>query len=249
MTAFEDIEVSVVLPTYNEKENIGDLIMEISCYLSKDFPGRYEIIVVDDDSPDFTCEAVQVRYADAAFVRVIRRKDDKGLASAVRRGIREARGDIIAWLDCDFSMQPHKLAQLVSKVKDGYDIVVGSRFVRGGRDVRALSDSLLAAVLSRALNYFASFMLGWTFKDYTSGFAAARRRVFENIQIHGDYGDYFIEFIHTCRRLGYRVIEIPYFCLPRREGRSKTYFNLITYLKKGWPYVALIFRLKFRGKK
>ena len=151
----------------------------------------------------------------------------------------------MAWLDCDFSMPPYKLAELVNNVSGGCDICVGSRFIAGGKDVRGPADSWVAVILSRMMNYSISLLLGYSFKDYTSGFVAAKKNIFNKVQIKGDYGEYFIDFIYTACRNGYRVIEIPYYCLPRRKGISKTGNNLVDYLKKGWKYILLTFTLKF----
>ena len=241
-----NFKVSIILPTYNERENINDLIAEIRLYISTHIGGFFEFIVVDDDSPDLTWKIAGDHFKDNPHVKVIRRTDRRGLATAIQKGIEEARGDIIAWMDCDFSMPPYKLIELIQKINEGYDIAVGSRFVKGGKDVRGPTDSLSAVILSRLMNYFISLVLGGSFKDYTSGFAAVKREVFEKIKIDGDYGEYFIDFIYNARMQGYKIIEIPYYCLPRRKGISKTGNNMADYFKKGWKYILLTLKLKFR---
>lgn len=239
-------EVSIILPTYNERKNIVDLIAEIGLYITNHTGKSFEFIVVDDDSPDKTWEVVQKHYMADSRINVIRRQAEKGLASAIGRGIQEARGNIIAWLDCDFSMPPYKLAELINKIYDGYDIVVGSRFIERGKDVRGPTDSWSAVILSRAMNWFISVVLGHSFKDYTSGFVAAKKGVFDKVKFKGDYGEYFIDFIYRSHRQGYKIIEIPYYCLPRRAGTSKTGANLVDYIKRGWKYILLTLDLKFR---
>lgn len=239
-------EISVILPTYNERENIGDLINELILYLSKYISNDFEFLVVDDDSPDKTWEEVEKYFGREPRVRLIRRFQRRSLASAIYKGIEESKGNIICWLDCDFSMPPYKLVELVKKVSEGYDVAVGSRFIKGGKDVRGATDSWLAAILSQITNYFISLLLGSSFKDYTSGFAAARKEIFKAIQIKGDYGEYFIDFIYNARNRGYKIIEVPYYCLPRRRGSSKTNNNWIDYLKNGWKYILLTLRLKLK---
>ncbi len=238
-------EVSIILPTYNEKENINDLISEIDLYIRNSSVKNYEFILIDDNSPDRTWEQVERKFQKDPNVRVIRRMQERGLASAIWTGIQAARGDIVAWMDCDFSMPPFKLTSLINKVYEGYDICVGSRFVKGGRDVRGSADSWIAVILSRAMNCSISLLLGSSFKDYTSGFVAAKRKIFNKIKIKGDYGEYFIDFIYQTHRAGYKIIEIPYYCVPRRNGLSKTGNSLIEYFKRGWKYVFLTLRLKF----
>lgn len=241
-------EVSIILPTYNERENINDLICETSLYITNHLRTNYEFIIVDDDSPDKTWEIVQKHFGTDSKVKVIHRTDQKGLASAIWTGIQASRGNIVAWMDCDFSMPPYKLAELINKVYEGYDIAVGSRFIKDGRDVRGPADSWIVVILSRVMNYFISFTLGYSFKDYTSGFVAVRKNVFDKIRIKGDYGEYFIDFIYRARKNGYNIIEIPYYCVPRRAGASKTGANLIDYLKRGWRYILLTISLRFRGR-
>lgn len=239
------MDISVILPTYNERENINDLIFELNYYLSKYVNKSFEFIVVDDDSPDKTWEIVQKHYATDSGVKVIRRTGERGLPSAIWRGIQEAKGDIVAWMDCDFSMPSYRLAELINKVYDGYDICVGSRHIEGGKDVRGPTDSWAAVILSWIMNNFIAFVLEHSFKDYTSGFVAARKTVFDKIKIKGAYGEYFIDFIYNACKQGYKIIEIPYYCVPRRTGISKTGSCLIDYLKKGWKYILLTLKLKF----
>ncbi|MBU2541444.1 MAG: glycosyltransferase [Candidatus Omnitrophica bacterium] len=238
--------ISIILPTYNEAENITDLICEIELYIKNNIGVSPEFIVVDDDSPDRTWEIAQNYFDANDNVKVIRRVNQKGLASAIWTGIQAAKGNLVAWMDCDFSMPPFKLVELINKVHEGYDICVGSRFIKGGKDIRGPVDSWIAVILSRAMNSSISFLLGSSFKDYTSGFVVARREIFEKIKFQGYYGEYFIDFIFKARQYGYKIIEIPYYCAPRRSGISKTGSNMMDYISKGWKYILLTLRLKFR---
>lgn len=240
--------ISVILPTYNEKENISDLISELVLYLSKYISSDFELLVIDDNSPDNTADEVRDHFSGDRRIKVIPRKEKPGLALSIKRGIEESRGSIICWMDCDFSMPPHKLVELIQKVESGYDIAVGSRFTKGGKDLRGLEESWLAALLSRMLNYFISFFLSNKFNDYTSGFVAAKSNIFKQLEIKGDYGEYFINFIYQAMRLSYKIAEVPYFCLPRRKGNSKTGVDLADYIIKGWKYIILTLRLRFRQR-
>ncbi len=239
-------EVSIIFPTYNERKNINDLVCETGLYIRNHLKIDSEFIIVDDDSPDKTWEVVEKAFGTDSNIRLIRRIGQRGLASAIWTGIQASKGDIIAWMDCDFSMPPYKLIELINKVFEGKDICVGSRFIKGGGDVRGPADSWIAVILSRAMNSFISFLLGHSFKDYTSGFVAVRKKIFDEIKIKGDYGEYFIEFIYNAFKKGYNIVEIPYYCIPRRKGISKTGSNLIDYLKKGWKYILLTLRLRFK---
>jgi dolichol-phosphate mannosyltransferase len=240
-------DVSVIFPTYNEKDNIGPLIEEILKYT----PSSTEVIVVDDNSPDGTWQVVERMRKDLPNLYLLRRMDKRGLASALREGIAFSKGEIIVWSDCDFSMPPEKVKDLLEGIAHGQDVVVGSRFVKGGgvQIVTGSNDTLLAYLMSVTLNVFIQRTLGRSFKDYTSGFIAFRRKVLENISLRGNYGEYFIDFIYRARKRGYKVLEIPYMCVERRTGVGKTGQRFFDYLKKGWKYVWLTLKLRFTKMK
>jgi dolichol-phosphate mannosyltransferase len=121
-------------------------------------------------------------------------------------------------------------------------LAVGSRYVRGGADV---GHSLVGRLFSRTINLAASLLLGWEIKDYTSGFLAVRRPIFDHITLRGDYGEYCIDLLARTRRLGFTVREVPYQCVPRQRGESKTATSAWGYIRRGWKYVVTIVRLRF----
>ncbi len=231
--------VSVILPTYNERDNIGPLIEAILRVLD----GReVQVLVVDDDSPDGTWQVVQQMAAADRRVELLRRTDERGLTSAIATGIARAAGDIVVWMDCDFSMPPEVIPALVEAVERGHDVALGSRYVRGGRDV---GHSLIGRLFSRTINLYASLLLDWAIKDYTSGFIAARREVFDHVDLRGDYGEYCIDMLYRAKRRGFRIVEIPYDCVPREAGESKTATSVWGYLRRGIKYVLTVLRLRF----
>jgi len=230
------VTVSVVLPTYNERDNIGPLIQALLSQVRE----PVEVWVVDDNSPDRTWQVVQALAEEDPRVHLLRRVGERGLTSAIAAGIAASRGDVVVWMDCDFSMPPEAVPHLVAAL-EGADVAVGSRYVRGGRDV---GHSWMARAFSRAINLFASLLLGWGVRDYTSGFIAARREVLERIPLRGDYGEYCIDLLYRAQRAGYRVVEIPYTCTERASGESKTGANALDYLRRGWKYVWTVLRLR-----
>jgi len=236
-------DVSIIFPTYNERDNIGPIILEVLKYT----PSSTEIIVVDDNSPDGTWQIVEGMQKDHPHLHLLRRIDKKGLASALRDGIASSRGEVIVWSDCDFSMPPHKIKDLLDGIAGGLDVAVGSRYVKGGgvQIVTGSNDTLLAYLMSVTLNRFIRAVLGRDFGDYTSGFIAFRRRVLDKITLRGDYGEYFIDFIFRARKMGYKVAEIPYMCVERRTGVGKTGQKFSDFIKKGWKYVWLTVKLRF----
>jgi dolichol-phosphate mannosyltransferase len=125
-------KLSLVIPTYNESRNITDIVLAVSAVLERSIPGRYELIVVDDDSPDGTWKIAQGLIARHPFLRVVRRPRERGLATAVVRGWQAARGDILGVIDADLQHPPETLTELVAAIEQGADLAVASRNVPGG---------------------------------------------------------------------------------------------------------------------
>ena len=236
-------KVSVVLPTFNEKDNILPLILDIQSQLNNQ---EYEIIVVDDDSPDGTWRIVQELEEKDDRIHILQRCGRSGLVSAISEGIDLSSGDVVVWMDADLSMPPEKIKDLLGKIDDGYDLSVASRYVPGGGMViiEKSQDSFLSVFLSLAMNVVIQRMLDSSFKDYTSGFVAVRRKVLEDIEFRGDYGEYFIDFIYRAIKKGYKIAEVPYVCGARKYGVSKTGTNIVQYLYRGRKYLWTAFRLK-----
>ncbi|ACB50631.1 probable dolichyl-phosphate-mannose synthase [Crocosphaera subtropica ATCC 51142] len=243
--------VCTILPTFNESGNITDLIERLMASVSP----PYLVLVIDDDSPDGTWKIVADMAAKAPYspeeteiksgIALVRRLQEKGLTSAIQRGIDEAiqtyNAQIITWMDCDLSMPPEDVPKLVEAIRQGgADVAVGSRWIDGGTDV---AHGLMARVLSWIINNFAMLLLGRKVHDYTSGFIAARAEVLEKIRLKGDYGEYCIDLLCRAGRLNYQMKEVPYVCVPRTSGESKTGINLWDYLSKGRKYVSTIVAL------
>jgi dolichol-phosphate mannosyltransferase len=231
-----DPRVSIVLATFNERENILETIEGIFENLGP----STEVIVVDDDSPDGTWKLAQ--DLDDPRVKVIRRVGTRGLASAFNRGIMESRGAIVGWMDADMCMPPALLPGMV-KLLDQYDVVVGSRYAPGGADDRVW----LRATASRLINGLATAVLGYGIRDYDSGFVVLRRSVFDRVTvIPTGYGAYFMEFLYTCRRKGLTVAEVPYTFRDRQKGISKSAPSLWRFFRTGVQYVTRIFVARVR---
>jgi dolichol-phosphate mannosyltransferase len=231
-----DPHVSVVLATYNERENILDTIGEVFQHVHD----SVEVIVVDDDSPDETWRIVE--GLANPNVKVIRRVSTRGLASAFNRGIIESRGQIVCWMDADMCMPPAMLPAMIDKLRE-FDLVIGSRYVEGAKDDRAA----LRVLSSRMINGLATGVLGYGIRDYDSGFVALRRTVFDKVSIiPTGYGAYFMEFLYTCRRKGLTVYEMPYVFRDRTKGISKSAPSLIRFFSTGMQYVLRIFAARLR---
>jgi len=121
--------LSVIIPTYNEAENIKMLIPRIHSVLNSN---SYEIIVVDDSSPDGTAEVAK-KLSESYPVRVFVRNQKLGLASAIVHGFQKASGNILGVIDADLQHPPENIKDFIEKIEEGYDIVIGSRYIKGGR--------------------------------------------------------------------------------------------------------------------
>ncbi|MBU1626091.1 polyprenol monophosphomannose synthase [bacterium] len=224
--------ISIILATYNEKENILDTIQNLFLYIQE----PSEIIVVDDDSPDQTWKLVE--ELNDPRVKLIRRVDTRGLASAFNRGIIESTGDIVGWMDADMCMPPSLIPVMLKRLEeDGYDIAVGSRYVEGGKDIR----HPLRVYSSRLINWFAGLILGFEVKDYDSGFVLLKRTVFNKVSIiPTGYGAYFIEFLYTAKKKGLKIVEVPYEFKDRQKGISKSAPSIWKFFVQGMGYVIRI---------
>jgi dolichol-phosphate mannosyltransferase len=228
--------VSVVLPTYNEREGIAELVSEVLA-VARRARLALEVLVVDDASPDGTGAHVEAAFGGDAAVRVIVRQDERGLASAIHRGIREARGDVVVVMDSDGNHDP-ALLPLMVRCADEFDVVIGSRYVLGG----GMLTSRFRYWGSYAFNIVIRIVLGLRIHDHLSGYLAFRPKLLDGLDheaVFYGYGDYAIRLLHHVVRRGGRVLEIPTVYRFRKGGESKTRF--LAYL---WTYLASVFRLR-----
>ncbi len=246
-----DPKVSIILPTYNESENIGFLIDEISELLKNK---NYEIIVVDDDSPDGTINIVEEKSKHNKRIRSLLRIDERGLTSALNHGIANARGEILVWMDCDLQMPTTLISELIFKVENGYDAAIGSRFIKGGGDIRHLNKSNRKIItkihrhLSKLICKLTSIVLNTDFSDWTSGFIAIRKDIFNSFNLIGDHGEYFMYLAHHLIKSDYRVLEVPYVLKPRVRGKSKTAEGYFSMIIMGIRYLFALVKLKLFNK-
>ena len=233
--------VSMVLPTFNEAGNIIPLMEGLLAALGPEL----EIIVVDDASSDGTALRARAFAAKFPQVRLVYRENERGLTSAIARGIAESGRPVVGWMDCDLSMPPADLPKLLEAI-NGRDMALGSRYAPGGRDV---AHGMVARALSLTICHLSRYLLGGTVLDLTSGFVLARRELLEDLGLRGDYGEYCIDLIHRAQLKGYLVTEVPYVCLPRHSGQSKTSVGIWGFLRRGPGYLATVGRLWLRSRR
>ncbi|MHB8438829.1 MAG: polyprenol monophosphomannose synthase [Acidimicrobiales bacterium] len=209
----------VVLPTYNEAENIGRVLESIRAS-SPDS----EVLVVDDGSPDGTADIAERVGKELGGVDVLRRTEKSGLGSAYRAGFTWGldRGmDVLVEMDADFSHDPAQLPDLVAPMSRGYDLAVGSRYVPGGS---IPNWSWHRRLLSHLGNVYASVALGLHVHDSTSGFRAYRADVLRKLDLEAVRADGYgfqIEMVYRVLAAGGRVCEVPIRFVDRVEGSSK----------------------------
>ncbi len=173
----------------------------------------WELIIVDDGSPDGTADLAE-SYADVHPVRVVRRPGKAGLASAVLAGFAEARGDILVVMDADLSHPPEAVPRLASAIEDGADLAVGSRYVKGG----GTADWPLGRrVVSRAACLMGNVLV--PIRDCTSGFFAIRKSALEGVSLNPI--GFKIGFEVMARGRYRKAVEIPYVFRDRELGKSK----------------------------
>ncbi|HET6780631.1 MAG TPA: polyprenol monophosphomannose synthase [bacterium] len=224
--------LSVIVPTYNERESLPVLIYRLSSL--RDIP--IEIVVVDDASPDGTGTlAESLGQHHALPIRVLHRTDKRGLASAVIDGASVARGEILTVMDADLSHPPEALPALLSAIDAGAGIAIASRYVPGG-GIRGWPP--LRRLISRAATGLARRMLRLDVRDPLSGFFAVRRELLTDSQYLGVGYKLLLEVLAAHR--GRRIAEVPYEFADRRLGQSKlssgeiwSYLKLLLYLKRG----------------
>ncbi len=209
----------VVLPTYNEAENLPG----IAAAILERLPGA-TLLVVDDASPDGTGALADDMAATNPHVRVLHRPGKQGLGRAYIDGFRVALDGgaaRIVQMDADWSHDPASLPALVAPLQDGASLVIGSRYVRGGGTV---DWGLSRRVVSRGGSTFARLVLGLPAHDLTGGFKAWRRETLASIpweRVHAGGYVFQIEMTHLAHRAGARVVEIPIVFRDRRAGTSK----------------------------
>ena len=233
----------IIIPTYNERENIQSLIEDI-WELKKGF----HILIIDDNSPDGTgeiLEKLRIKYQKSK-IEVIHRRKKIGLGTAYIQGFRWALSrdfEYIFTMDADLSHKPKYLPLFLEKMADGYDVVVGSRYIKTGRKERkgVVNWPIYRLLLSRAANLYTRIITRLPLADSTGGFNCYRRKVLESIdldRISSDGYAFQIEMKFKTWKKGFRLGEIPIIFVGRRFGQSKISRKII------WKAIFLVWKLR-----
>jgi dolichol-phosphate mannosyltransferase len=233
----------LILPTYNEAENVKAIVKAAGEVLTGAAPEGFRVLVVDDGSPDGTGRLADELAAQNDWVEVLHRTEKNGIGPAYLAGFRHAleRGaGYVMEMDSDFSHDPADLARLLAAVQGGADLALGSRYVPGG----GVSDwGMLRRFISQGGSTYARLMLGLRVKDLTGGFKCFRREVLEAIRFEGvrSQGYAFqVELTYRAVQAGFKVVEVPIVFRDRQQGQSKMSWRIAA--EAMW----LVPRLRFR---
>lgn len=228
--------VSVIVPTFNERKNMRPLIKRIDSSIKH---MKHEIIIVDDNSQDGTGQAVR-ELSKKYPVRLIVRTKEKGLATAVMEGFRQAKGDIYAVIDADLQHPPEKLASLIYEARNGSDIAIGSRYVGG--EERFGNFRIHRKIMSKGANLLAKLLVPKVanIKDIQSGFFAMKRDVIQDVELKPTGYKILLEILAVGNYKN--VKEVPYDFAQREHGKSKLGASII------FDYIHHLITLTFREK-
>ena len=212
-------ESLVIVPTYNEKDNIQTVVERVNA-LGIDI----DVLVVDDNSPDGTAEIVKELQTKYENLHLMERVSKLGLGSAYVAGFRWALKrdyEYILEMDADLSHNPFDIPRLINRAKEGYDVVIGSRYCNG---VNVIHWPIKRLILSYGANKYTRMVTGLPIKDCTSGFKCYRRKVLESIdleRIKSSGYSFQIEMKFRAWKKGFSLVEVPIIFEERSEGRSK----------------------------
>jgi dolichol-phosphate mannosyltransferase len=237
---YDGNRLSVVVPAYCEASNLTLLVEKIAASFKNAGIDDYEILIVDDNSPDDTKEICRALSFFYPALKLITRIDERGLATAVRRGVEEATGNIIITMDADLSHDPDLIPELVAGlIENKCDIVVASRYIEKTK----VHTSFRRALGSRALNLFVRTLLQIPVKDVTGGFHAMRKDIFNRFDmdyIFRGYGDYSIPLLYEAAKNGLKISETSFVYQFRTSGESKT-----AVFRTGISYGLRALRIRF----
>ena len=222
-------QLSIIIPTYNERENLPILIERILKSLNQHNITNYEIIIVDDNSPDGTGEIAEQLAKQYKNIKVLHRPAKMGLATAFLDGVKLAKGNIVALMDADLQHPPELLPELYQAILNGYDMAIASRYIKGGgtenwstkRKIVSKGAIILAHIL---------FPESRKIKDITSGYFTIRKDIIQNKKLNPIGYKIMLEIVVKAKPK--RIIEIPFIFKSRTKGRSKlSSKEFINYLK------------------
>ncbi len=229
--------VLVVVPTYNERDNLGPLVRQIVAHAG------YRVMVVDDASPDGTGDlAEELAREFPGRVDVVHRTGQRGLGRSYVEGMQRALAadaDLVCQMDADLSHDPKYLPDLVAGARQ-YDLVIGSRYLHG---ISVVNWPLRRVMISLFANWYVRAITRLNLRDCTAGFRCWQREALVKIpldRIASDGYAFQVEMAYACQKKGYRVIEVPIVFRDRARGRSKMSLHIV------WEALWRVWQIKWR---
>jgi dolichol-phosphate mannosyltransferase len=210
--------LSIVLPTYNERDNIKILIPEIERTFGHI---NHEIIVVDDSSPDGTAMAAEELSEEYDNIKVIVRKKREGIGAAIREGYDNAKYTIILSSDSDLSFTLSDMYRFYEKIQEGYDLVCGSKYSKGSFYEPETLEGKIKKLVSKSGNIIIRLSTGIDAYDFTVNLRSVRKDVWKQIRTQEKTNTFLMEMILKCKYGGFRVTEMPVTFNARIHGESK----------------------------
>jgi dolichol-phosphate mannosyltransferase len=232
------LKTLVIIPTYNERQNIETVLEKVLGAAP-----NIEVVVVDDNSPDGTADAVKRAARNNPRLHLIEREGKQGLGSAYIRGFKyalETDAELIIQMDADLSHDPKYIPDMLAAMED-HDLVIGSRYVRG---VNVVNWPIQRLLLSYLANLYTRIVTGMPVHDATGGFKCIRRKVIESINLEEIISDGYcfqIEVNFRAYRKGFRIGEVPIVFVDRHSGTSKMSKHII------WEAIYKVWILRVKG--
>ena len=216
------MKLAVIVPTYNEKENITILINQLTEVFKQNKINGH-IVVVDDNSPDGTGEIV--KKIKNPIVNLVSREKRLGLGTAYIAGmkysIQNLNANLIMTMDSDFSHNPKYIPNFIKKINKGYDVVFGSRYVKGGGTYKW---GIHRKIISKSANILAKLVLNLKTNDNTTGFRCYKKKVLETIDLDKIFSNgysFLVEISFLCKKQNFKIGEIPILFVDRKYGETK----------------------------
>ncbi|MEM0360072.1 MAG: glycosyltransferase [Candidatus Diapherotrites archaeon] len=213
--------LSLILPTYNESENIRKLVPQLEAFFKKNRLDA-EILVVDDNSPDKTWKVAQNLNKKYGNIRVLRRKQKEGVGAALKEAYDKANAKILLSMDADLALEVEEIALLLKEIDSGHDMVIGSRFEKGSFFEKKSNIIKLRGIISDWGNKYLSLITCTPVSDFSLNFRAMKSEVWKKIKPTDKRNFFLAEMIIQAKIAGFKVKSVPATFRERSYGESKT---------------------------
>ncbi len=239
---------SVILPTLNEEGHITQLINEIvDCFNKENIV--FEIIVVDDNSTDGTIGKIRkLKNNSSIDLSLFVRNEKKNLAKSINLGIKNSKYEYVIWMDADYQHPPQYINKIFNHI-DNFDLIIFSRFLKESKRYFEEDKSIKEFNEDQSIlfNKVSNMLLFNDITDYTSGYICMNKKILNNFDLKGFYGEYFVDLIVHCKIKNFKILELPFIEKKRQTGESKTIgYSKFRYLVTTYFYFLAFMRNCFK---